>query len=853
MSDVKWKSSKQRGPWSITNQNQAKKSADNHNLKKSELKFKEATTKFQAAAEKHAKDYDSSSEEEDLESKNVIDGIFKFYTQKGQEIENLGRTKGYVEDSFISGAITCLICISSVKRNDEIWNCSECYCSFHLECIQRWSKDSIVQKKNVLEGQIITKQIKLVWCCPKCRREYLPEDTPTHYTCFCTKTINPKFQSLLIPHSCGEKCGKQLKPICGHECLLLCHPGPCPPCPITISSKCYCGSNPPKLQRCCNKEWSCGSKCNKLLTCDKHKCSELCHAGDCKPCPKKSIQKCLCGTSQKLRDCSTPIWQCEKICNKALTCGFHSCPEICHFGDCGECELSKVRTCPCGKSNYNLPCTEETPTCEDTCGKLLECEQHFCNYKCHKDKCGSCVEIVIKSCRCGLHTKEIPCKKRYLCETKCKQMKDCNKHPCNRKCCDGNCPPCEKPCGRTLSCGNHKCGSVCHRGPCYPCQLTEKVFCRCNETFITVSCGRKHKTRPPRCNKLCQIPPDCHHVKRNEHKCHFGDCPPCRQICDKQHNCGHKCPKICHSAVLVTLESKKASMPWEQTAPQVEMQALPCPDCKVPVPITCLGEHETADWPCSIARPSSCGRPCGRLLSCGNHTCTKSCHTILNAPDKINAGEDCENCYNPCTKTRPEGCSHTCPKPCHPGNCPPCNQMFRVKCHCGLNQPYVACKEWIIEENKEKLQSCGDQCPNNYPCGHRCRSNCHPGPCVNSELCKKKIKVTCPCKRIKKEFSCENVRNGSAVVNCDDVCNEKKAEAEQLKATEIEQMKKEEAIKNRKELEKYEKMFHGKKKYKEKKVRNEIDERGFFSRFGIHIFGVLVGLIACFYMFVILK
>lgn len=64
-------------------------------------------------------------------------------------------------------------------------------------------------------------------------------------------------------------------------------------------------------------------------------------------------------------------------------------------------------------------------------------------------------------------------------------------------------------------------------------------------------------------------------------------------------------------------------------------------------------------------------------------------------------------------KPRPEGCQHGCLKPCHPGPCPPCKQMIRIKCHCGLNQPYVACKDWIIPENREQLQSCGNQCPNN--------------------------------------------------------------------------------------------------------------------------------------------
>lgn len=129
---------------------------------------------------------------------------------------------------------------------------------------------------------------------------------------------------------------------------------------------------------------------------------------------------------------------------------------------------------------------------------------------------------------------------------------------------------------------------------------------------------------------LYRIPPDCHHVKRDNHRCHFGDCPPCRQVCSKTHSaCGHNCPAICHSAVLVKVEGQKASMPWEQSAPLIERRDQPCPECKVPVRVTCLGGHETSDWPCFMAKPSSCGRPCGRLLPCSNHTCSLPCHKIV--------------------------------------------------------------------------------------------------------------------------------------------------------------------------------------------------------------------------------
>lgn len=76
---------------------------------------------------------------------------------------------------------------------------------------------------------------------------------------------------------------------------------------------CYCGRQSPRVQRCSKKEWSCNNVCGKQLECNKHTCPNPCHPGDCKPCPKKSIQKCICKAQQKLRDCSSPVWQCDKV------------------------------------------------------------------------------------------------------------------------------------------------------------------------------------------------------------------------------------------------------------------------------------------------------------------------------------------------------------------------------------------------------------------------------------------------------------------------------------------------------------------------------------------------------------
>ncbi|KAJ8941972.1 hypothetical protein NQ314_010196 [Rhamnusium bicolor] len=70
-------------PWNKNIQQKKTKQNVSHNLEKpsptpSEVKFKEAQSKLQAAVKKHVKDYESSSEEEELESSNLI-GKFKIF------------------------------------------------------------------------------------------------------------------------------------------------------------------------------------------------------------------------------------------------------------------------------------------------------------------------------------------------------------------------------------------------------------------------------------------------------------------------------------------------------------------------------------------------------------------------------------------------------------------------------------------------------------------------------------------------------------------------------------------------------------------------------------------------------
>jgi NF-X1-type zinc finger protein NFXL1 len=264
-------------------------------------------------------------------------------------------------------------------------------------------------------GEYIPKTVKpIFWDCPKCRHEYEPLDIPRHYECFCKKGI-PENHLWLLPHSCGETCGKPLEPNCGHKCVLLCHPGPCPPCPQTIAVSCQCQLSKPKTIRCSQRTWTCHQKCPRKLACGIHKCEQPCHtASECPPCKKKSPQKCACGQETKDRNCYELNWHCKKVCGKSFNCGSHRCEKVCHKDDCGPCPRSLPRFCPCGKEETIAPCSEDvTESCGDTCQKLLACGLHNCEQRCHKGQCSACMEFVEKACRCGLTTKSFTCSKVF--------------------------------------------------------------------------------------------------------------------------------------------------------------------------------------------------------------------------------------------------------------------------------------------------------------------------------------------------------------------------------------------------------------------------------------------------------
>ncbi|KAJ6375923.1 hypothetical protein OIU77_000816 [Salix suchowensis] len=140
-----------------------------------------------------------------------------------------------IQEKLVKSTVECMICYDMVRRSAPIWSCSSCFSIFHLNCIKKWARtpasvDLITEKNQGFN-----------WRCPGCQSVQLTSLKDIRYACFCGKRTDPPSDLYLTPHSCGEPCGKQLekevpgadgskKDLCPHNCVLQCHPGPCPPC-----------------------------------------------------------------------------------------------------------------------------------------------------------------------------------------------------------------------------------------------------------------------------------------------------------------------------------------------------------------------------------------------------------------------------------------------------------------------------------------------------------------------------------------------------------------------------------------------------------------------------------------------
>lgn len=346
-------------------------------------------------------------------SNTIFKSYFESTGQSSPSIADLSKIQSFLNSSS-SGALSCLICLERIRISDPTWSCSSlCFAVFHLFCIQSWARqacDLAAARAATRLSLSADRAAELsAWHCPKCRVEYTKTQIPKKYFCFCGKLEDPPSDDpWVLPHSCGEICDRPLRHNCGHNCLLLCHPGPCPSCPKLVKCKCFCGSVE-DVRRCGFKNFSCNNVCSKLLDCRIHRCNEICHDGSCPPCRAGGVYKCQCGKREEERECCDRDFRCDNPCDRMLGCGKHLCSKGCHSGECGECPFQGRRTCPCGKRVYEgMSCDVSVPLCGATCDKKLSCGLHRCPERCHRGPCvETCRTMITKACRCGSLKKQV--------------------------------------------------------------------------------------------------------------------------------------------------------------------------------------------------------------------------------------------------------------------------------------------------------------------------------------------------------------------------------------------------------------------------------------------------------------
>ncbi|KAK3020652.1 hypothetical protein RJ639_046245 [Escallonia herrerae] len=650
---------------------------------------------------------------EDHRHTDLSAAIFRSYTDiagASSAPPDLAKIQSFLTSSR-SGALSCLICLERIRPSDPTWSCTSLFFAvFHLLCIQGWAR----QASDLSAARAVSPDNLTFWNCPKSL-------IPKSYTCYCGKIENPPHDPWILPHSCGEICNRPLKRDCGHFCLLLCHPGPCPACPKVVRTRCFCG-RVEDVKRCGFKNFSCNGICSKLLDCGTHKCAEICHDGECPPCRARGVYKCQCGKVEEERDCCERNFRCEVACEKLLGCGKHLCERGCHSGQCGQCPLQQEQTCPCGKRVH------EGMACDIARRRAGLLVIRSCSVVCIGAQSGVIVGRTLRLA--DLLSRNL---NRFLV------FKIWHVKESVREC---------GIVGAMLVSAAAVMGTarLVRRGVCAPCLVMVTISCLCGEMHFEVPCGTEKDQKPPKCSKLCHIAPLCRHGSIcKPHKCHYGACPPCRLVCDEEYQCGHKCKLRCHgpkpppNPEYTLKPKKKKSIHQSEVTP-----GSPCPPCPELVWRPCVGHHITAErmMVCSDRAEFSCDNLCGNLLPCGNHYCTKTCHA-LRSPSlsgRYDRSEPCEECYLPCQKVKTlfctclkllittcflklPYCTHLCPEKCHPSQCPSPEK-------CAKKMPNLE-KEWLCKDVQAAYRNAGSD-PQDaskfqfgvglLPCNSDCRS-----------------------------------------------------------------------------------------------------------------------------------
>lgn len=299
-------------------------------------------------------------------------------------------------------------------------------------------------------------------------------------TCPCGKTSleelldHPRQTCEDVIPLCTKPCDKPLS--CGHRCSYACHDGDCSPCMQYIDVNCRCG-RVTNQTLCPEGEISqplCFKVCQAVKNCSRHRCTERCCPGEKKAQLRVAQQKKLRRALETLPVEDEHI--CIEVCGRSLSCGKHTCQQICHRGPCEKCPeaIWEEISCACGDTvlEPGYPCGTRPPYCASSCKRERECAHPIDEHKCHPDdvECTPCTYLTTKDCNCGKRSvKYVPCHLQR--------------------------PHCGESCGRTLKCG-HTCKKICHRPE--DCEEENKDHQTCSQL-----CGKMKLNCDHFCTSLC--------------------------------------------------------------------------------------------------------------------------------------------------------------------------------------------------------------------------------------------------------------------------------------------------------------------------------------------------------------
>ncbi|CAL1540383.1 unnamed protein product [Lymnaea stagnalis] len=224
----------------------------------------------------------------------------------------------------------------------------------------------------------------------------------------------------------------------------------------------------------------------------------------------------------------------------------HQCPATCSE-KCPPCEVAVWKTLKCGHSmigrcGYVQICPQR---CSNTCA---------CGYTCIK-KCGEPCSSCSSQLTCGHRCLGTPSSTRSatkLCHQSCRYVCK-NGHSCPQECCF----PCPSKCSKTLRCG-HQCKQPFESADTYSTRgtsllygLSLKNFNICDEPCRNI-CDRGHECLS-NCSEPC-LP--CRENLECGHKCNsvpgwrrnLYSYKSCQEKCRKTCRRGHSCPKLCREA-----------------------------------------------------------------------------------------------------------------------------------------------------------------------------------------------------------------------------------------------------------------------------------------------------------------